>query len=77
MKIDAPSSASSKRGDRQISKKEFAQFFLAQGVSKKSVNALWTKVDTNKNGKINFIEFKTWALQILEAPVLETLLVPQ
>ena len=77
MKMDAPTSSSSRRGDRQITKKEFVQFFLAQGVSKQASVALWSHADTNENSKINFTEFKTWALEILEAPVLENLLILQ
>eukprot|EP00931_Biecheleriopsis_adriatica_P003729 TRINITY_DN105500_c0_g1_i1.p1 TRINITY_DN105500_c0_g1~~TRINITY_DN105500_c0_g1_i1.p1 ORF type:complete len:264 (+),score=63.26 TRINITY_DN105500_c0_g1_i1:49-840(+) len=47
--------------DRVVEKKEFKAYFMGNGLSQDQASALWNSLDTNKNGKISFIEFREWA----------------
>lgn len=57
--------------DRQISQKEFKMYFLGNGLSKKQVRSLWDAMDKNRNGKINFVEYRDWARDMLETTSLD------
>jgi Ca2+-binding EF-hand superfamily protein len=57
--------------DRQIQRKEFAMFFMGNGLSKAQVSRLWREIDTNSNGKVNFVEFRDWAREALEVQSLD------
>jgi len=52
--------------DRQIHRKEFAIYFMGNGLSKSQVSRLWADIDCNNNGKINFSECRDWARDALE-----------
>eukprot|EP00497_Spongosphaera_streptacantha_P000483 TRINITY_DN130_c0_g2_i5.p1 TRINITY_DN130_c0_g2~~TRINITY_DN130_c0_g2_i5.p1 ORF type:complete len:734 (+),score=261.30 TRINITY_DN130_c0_g2_i5:219-2204(+) len=43
-----------------LEKKEFAQFFLDEGMSKAKVAKLWKKIDSDHNGKVSYGEFDAW-----------------
>lgn len=57
--------------DRQIQRKEFALYFMGNGLSKRQASRLWQEIDTNSNGKINFTEFRDWARDTLETTSLD------
>jgi len=57
--------------DRQIKRKEFAMYFLGNGLSRHQVSRLWDDIDKNGNGKVNFVEFRDWALETLETTSLD------
>jgi len=57
--------------DRQISQKEFKMYFLGNGLSKRQVRNLWDAMDKNRNGKINFVEYRDWAGDVLETTSLD------
>jgi len=52
--------------DRQICRKEFALYFMGNGLSKRQVSRLWEQIDVNNNGKINFTEYRDWSRDVLE-----------
>jgi len=52
--------------DRQIKKKEFCAYFMGNGMGKRQINALWDKMDSNRNGKVNFVEYRDWAADNLQ-----------
>lgn len=52
--------------DRQMQRKEFAMYFMGNGLSKSQVGRLWAEIDWNGNGKVNFTEYRDWALAALE-----------
>mmetsp|Transcript_8579 Transcript_8579/g.17790 ORF Transcript_8579/g.17790 Transcript_8579/m.17790 type:complete len:265 (+) Transcript_8579:3-797(+) len=51
--------------DRQIQRTEFVRYFLGNGLSKRQASRLWEEMDKNQNGKINFVEYRNWALETL------------
>lgn len=51
--------------NRQITENEFKDFFLSGGNPRQVVQRLWTKLDSNKNSKINFKEWKAWSEDVL------------
>jgi len=51
--------------DRQIQRKEFALYFMGNGLSKQQVSRLWEQIDKNRNGKINFTEYRDWSQEQL------------
>jgi len=57
--------------DRQISRKEFALYFMSNGLSKRQVSRLWDKIDVNSNGKVNFTEYRDWSRDVLEMTSLD------
>jgi Ca2+-binding EF-hand superfamily protein len=57
--------------DRQILRKEFAMYFMGNGLSKHQVSSLWDKMDQNRNGKISFTEYRDWARDMLETTSLD------
>mmetsp|Transcript_98885 Transcript_98885/g.176174 ORF Transcript_98885/g.176174 Transcript_98885/m.176174 type:complete len:263 (+) Transcript_98885:91-879(+) len=57
--------------DRQITKKEFITYFLGNGLSKKQAFALWSHMDRNQNGKVNFVEYRDWASETLSQASLD------
>jgi Ca2+-binding EF-hand superfamily protein len=57
--------------DRQIKKNEFAMYFMGNGLSRVQVGRLWNDIDKNRNGKINFVEYRDWALERLETTSLD------
>eukprot|EP00440_Ansanella_granifera_P043421 gb/GFBE01047070.1/.p1 GENE.gb/GFBE01047070.1/~~gb/GFBE01047070.1/.p1 ORF type:complete len:274 (+),score=42.75 gb/GFBE01047070.1/:1-822(+) len=57
--------------DRQLSKKEFVQYFLGNGLSHDQADALWSHMDANGNGQINFVEYRDWAKETLATASLD------
>jgi len=57
--------------DRQVTKKEFLHYFLGNGLSQKQGNTLWSHMDINGNGKINFVEYRDWAKENLTVASLD------
>jgi len=57
--------------DKQISKQEFKMFFMDHGLSAAQATALWDSMDSNKNGKINFVEYRNWALEAFTSDSLD------
>lgn len=47
--------------ERQLSKADVRRFLLQHGLTKDQVMACWTEIDANKNGKVNFREWRHWA----------------
>jgi len=56
--------------DRQIQEKEFKNFFTQRNSTKRT-DQLWNKLDKNKNGKVNFKEWKVWAEDVCARDNLE------
>lgn len=50
--------------DRQLSEEEFESYFR-QNNKTKIVQELWKNLDSNKNKKIAFVEWKTWSEEVL------------
>lgn len=46
--------------NRQVTREEFFLFFVPTN-SETTTSKLWSKLDTNSNGKVNFKEWKVWA----------------
>merc|ERR1712218_362168 len=57
--------------DKQILKQEFKTYFMENGLNQAQAHKLWDSMDLNRNGKISFIEFRDWGLQVLETHSLE------
>lgn len=57
--------------DRQVQRKEFIQYFLGNGLSKQQAKDLWNNMDANGNGKINFVEYRDWAREVLASASLD------
>lgn len=57
--------------DRQIQRKEFAMYFMGNGLSKHQASLLWDQMDRNNNGKINFTEYRDWAQEVLDITSLD------
>lgn len=57
--------------DRQIQRKEFAMYFMGNGLTKAQVSRLWNQIDCNNNGKINFTEFRDWGNDMLAGQSLD------
>lgn len=47
-------------GDRKLDKKEFGKFFRAEGMKNGAIKKLWKNCDKNGDGKVSYMEFKTW-----------------
>ncbi|KAH8044881.1 hypothetical protein JL720_16906 [Aureococcus anophagefferens] len=47
--------------ERQLSKADVRRFLLQHGLTKDQAMACWTEIDANKNGKVNFREWRHWA----------------
>lgn len=61
--------------DRQIKREEFVRYFLGNGLSKGQARSLWDSMDTNRNGKINFVEYRDWATETLTTTSLDDIAV--
>lgn len=60
--------------DKQITEEEFSNYFRKNKINKKKVVlALWAHMDKNKNGKINFKEWKDWSQEVLAMESLESI----
>lgn len=57
--------------DRQIQRREFVHYFLGNGLSKKQAKDLWNHIDQNGNGKVNFVEYRDWAREVLASSSLD------
>ena len=57
--------------DRQLTASDVRRFFLNNGLSRDQISSLWTELDANKNGKVNFKEWRSWAETHLTALVVD------
>ena len=57
--------------DKQLEKPEFVRFLEGEGAPRNVAERLWHRCDTNRNGRVNLMEFRDWAGDLLKLGVLE------